>query len=345
MRAPIFLWHGVTHNVRYYEILSEISKFNVHRKSWCKKNTITCGQVVDVMAATRMRFYGTGNSTKYIDLAKALSLQNRKLHRQKMIYTVYGGYYVDSNGSRINLNVAPNTWPVKRAINRGFAQWRKMIAKTLANTDGLTTGKYSDFKIFLDNQHGTTPLVPVDAGDTNMYSSSPEWDYSTLTTEDPDQDPNNSPDQFELMVVGPHVHNGLQGNARLYTRVGLLQSWVESRAKPQMEEPNVDNANVKIDPLSNLFDAGDADDDRIEIINQEGDRPPYDLDDMFGNAAGSGGSNNLQRVSSAITTTANAIMPIHGFEALCGLIQLDFGTADPGSWELVLDVESNGVKF
>lgn len=296
------------------------------------------------MAATRMRFKGTGNGTVYIDLAKALSLQNRKLHRQKMIYTVYGGYYVDSNGSRVDLNVAPNTWPVKRAINRGFAQWRKMIARTLADTEGMTTGKWNDYKIFLNNSHGNSPLVPVDAGSQNLYGASPEWDYSTLTSEDPDTDPNNMPDQFELQIVGPHVDNGLVGNDKQYTRVSLLQSWVDSRGEPSTD-PVVDNGTTKVDPLSNLFDAGDADDDRIEIINAEGDNPPYDVDQMFGNSALSGGSNNLMRVSTAITTSANAVMPIHGFEAICGLIQVGFGSDDPGAWELVLDVESNGVKF
>ena len=82
------------------------------------------------------------------------------------------------------------------------------------------------------------------------------------------------------------------------------------------------------------------------MINEENDRAPYDDNHMFGVYTGSyGQGKGLQRVSSAITTAANAIMPIHGFEALCGLVQLDFGSANPGNWELVLDVESNGVKF
>lgn len=298
------------------------------------------------MAATRLRFTGSGNTTKYIDLAKALSLQNRKMHRQKMVYTVYGGYFVDSDGSRINLNVAPNTWVIKRAINRGFAQWRKMIAKTLSNSEGMTTGKWNDFKIYLDNQHGSSPLLPKDAQGGELYVNPVEWDYSTLTTEDPDIDANNSPDQFELQIVGPHVDNGQTGNLRNFTRVALVQSWLDSRAQPSTPAPQNPSAGThKIDPLANLFDAGDADDDKLVIIDQEGDMPPYDPEQVFGSCDAAGGSSNLQRMSSAVTTAANAIMPIHGFEAICGLIQVDFGTADPGAWELVLDVESNGVKF
>jgi len=286
------------------------------------------------MPATRMRFTGTGNSTQYIDLAKALSIQNRKLHRQKMVYTVYGGYFVDSNGSRINLNVAPNTWVVKRAINRGFAQWRKMIAKTLDNSQGLDTGKYSDFKVYLDNQMGNGALQPKDASGGSIGSG--EWDYATLTTEDG----NAPPDQFELQIVGPHT-----GTPGAYTRVALVQSWVDSRARPDTDDPDINFHTSSEDPLTNLFDAADADDEKIQVITTEGDAPPYATEVMFGNAAAPGSSNNLQRVSSAVTTSANAIMPIHGFEAICGLIQIDFGSADPLDWELVLDVEANGVKF
>jgi hypothetical protein len=355
--AAVYVWHVLTHNVRYYQILSEIFKLTVHRKSWCKKNTITCGQVVDAMAATRMRYKGTGNGTFYIDLAEGLSLQTRKLRRQKMIYTVYGGYYVDRQGSRIDINVAPNTWPVKRSINRAFAMWRKMIARTLANADGLTTGKYNDFHIFLDNQMGTAGLRPVDASGNDLFDNTPEWEYSTLTTDDPttSEDTTSSnhsgpgtaleimePDQFELQIVGPHV--GTSGN---WTRISTLQSWVDSRAMPFSDDPSIDFHASHADPLSNLFDAGDTDDDKIQVITTEGDSAPYDEDSMFGNAYGSGNSNNLQRVSTAITTAANAIMPIHGFEAVCGLVQINIPTyaGNPGEWELVLDVEVNGVKF
>ena len=51
------------------------------------------------MAVTRLKFTGTGGDIAYIDLAKALSVQLRKLHRQKQIYTVYGGFFVSGVSS------------------------------------------------------------------------------------------------------------------------------------------------------------------------------------------------------------------------------------------------------
>ena len=297
------------------------------------------------MAVSRMRFKGTANGTFYIDLAKALSLQERRLHRQKNIYTVYGGYFVDSQGNRIDLNVAPNTWVTRRAVNRGFAMWRKMTAKTLQDAGASSKSKYRDFKVFLNTSHGVAPLLPVDADGNNLYTSSgPEWDYSTLTTEDPAEDPGTGiklpADSYELMIVGKH-----QGSDPDWTRLSLVQSWVDSRPSPEADQPN--NIPDVTDPLMNLFDDGDVTDDRLTIINNEGDAAPYDELTMFGNAQTNAASHNLMRVSVARpTANTQLVAPVHGFEALCGLVELRVGddTAS-NAWELVLDVETKGVSF
>ena len=293
------------------------------------------------MAVSRLRFKSTGTGTKYIDLAKALSLQERRLHRQKAIYTVYGGYYVDSNGSRIDLNVAPLNWVSKLAVNRAFKMWKKMTAMTLKDAGATSKSRYRDFKVFLNQAMGSAPLVPLDSGGNNLYNNSPEWDYTTLTTADPQGPGGTTPDTFDLHIVGPSINQG--GTTDLWTRVGLIQSWFDSRPGPETDQPN-DIPNIG-DPLMNLFDTGDVIDDRLSIINSEGDAAPYDEDSTFGNAAVYAEDHNLQRVSTAFTTTANAVVPIHGFQALCGLIQLEFSGSDPGEYELVLDVETKGESF
>lgn len=292
------------------------------------------------MAIVRMKFQASNNGTYYIDLAKALSLQERKLHRQKMIYTVYGGYFVDDAGQRIRINTAPMTWVSKRAVNRGFAMWRKMTAKTLSDAGASSKSKYRDFKIYLDNQMGGAPLVPTDAQGNDLYVTAPEWDYSTLTGEDPDGSGATAPDSFELALVGPHV-----GAPGAWSRIGLIQSWVSSRPTPEASQPN-DIPDV-LDPLMNLFDDADALNDRLTIINTEGDGPPYDESTMFGNAVGAGNSNNLQRQSVAQPASAlQPVAPVHGFQALCGLVQVRVGNDTAANdWELVLDVEAKGEAF
>jgi len=290
------------------------------------------------MAVQRLRFYGNGDSGQtgqlFIDLSKALSVTNRKLHRQKQIYTVYGGYYVDSDGSRIDINVAPNTWVTKRAINRGFKLWRKSISDTLSNTDGMQSGKYSDFKLKLNNAMGDSTLMPVDAA--NQAIPTGEWDYSTLVSENEGQ-----PDNFDMHIVGPH-----SGTTGSMARVGLMKSWLDSRPLPVSEDQPNRTPNARSDPLSNLNDTSGAYDARLDMLSEEGDKRPYDEDTFWGYYSDgvSGGENNLQRVSTAVTVADSiAVTPIHGFEAICGLVQIKVGATT--SWELVLDVETEGVSF
>jgi len=292
------------------------------------------------MPVTRMRFKADNNGTYYIDLAKALSLQERKLHRQKMIYTVYGGFFVDSQGQRIDINAAPLTWVTKRAVNRGFNMWRKMTSKTLKDAGATSKSKYRDFKLRLNSAMTTSPLLPLDAAGNNLYSTAPEWDYATLASEDPDGPGGTGPDEFDLHIVGPHA-----GSDPNWTRIGLIQSWINSRPALQTSEPlNVPDTG---DPLMNLFDDGDAMDDRLDLINSENDARPYDEQFTFGNVSASSGEHNLQRMSVAKPTGSTLpVAPIHGFDAICGLIQLVVGADSAANqWELVLDVESKGVKF
>ena len=293
------------------------------------------------MAVSRLRFKSTGTGTKYIDLARALSLQERRLHRQKQIYTVYGGYYVDSNGSRIDLNVAPLTWVSKLAVNRAFKMWKKMTAKTLSDAGATSKSRYRDFKVFLNQSQASQSgnLLPLDSGGNNLYASVPEWDYTTLTSADPDGPGGTAPDQYDLHIVGPTS----SASPSDHVRVGMIQSWFDSRPAPEATQPD-DIPNVS-DPLMNLFDTGDVIDDRLEVINVEGDAAPYDETTAFGNAAAYAADHNLMRASTAFTTSSNPVVPIHGFQSLCGLIQLEFSGDNPGDYELVLDVETKGESF
>lgn len=292
------------------------------------------------MAVSRLRFKSSGTGTKYIDLAKALSVQERRLHRQKQIYTVYGGYYVDSQGSRIDLNVAPLTWVSKAAVNRGFKMWKKMTSMTLKDANATSNSRYRDFKVFLNQGGASSPLMPVDAAGNDLYASAPEWDYTTLTSADPDGPGGTTPDSYELHIVGPTQS---ANPANDHTRVGLIQSWFDSRPAPEATQPE-DIPNVA-DPLMNLFDTGDVIDDRLTIINTENDACPYDEATTFGNATAYAAHSNLMRASTAFSSSANPVVPIHGFQALCGLVQLEFAGADPGEYELVLDVETKGESF
>lgn len=319
------------------------------------------------MPVSRLRFEFTPAATTdrfvYIDLAKCLSIQERRLHRQFRHYTVLGGLVQDSNnGTTLRMNTAPNTWVTETALRRGFKLWTKMNRQSMEGMPGAIRPKYHDWKVYLNAHHqgGAGNLVPADAGGNTIDAG--EWEYSRYVSEDPDlgalvasgaADPagaDMNPDQFYAHIVGDHVAgpgSGAPGGDN-WTSIGLIRSWVDSRPQPQNTQPLINTvAELVQDPLVNLFDEGDGVDEVLENIAAHNDEAPYDHDEPFGYRLGlTGNADNLQRQSMAATSTANPIVPISGFSAPCGLIQVHTTqtSGSPGAITLLLDVETRGVK-
>lgn len=292
------------------------------------------------MVATRLK-YNLASGTHYLDLARDLSMHHRKLHRQKKIYTVYGGFIRNNQGTSAKFNTAPLTWTAKAAVNRSFKIWRRMISETLKDKPGLTTGKWNDFKIYLDNQHGS-PAPARDAAGNSL--SAGEWDYSTFTQPrlvDPDGDGglefDGNADQWEVMITGPTV----SASPTNHTRVGLIQSWYDSRQQPDGsgQPTNIPNA---LDPLSNMFRVTDDNEEKVSIIEDEGDQPPYHRNQPYGILPGALAPAAIadNDASSNVTALGSQVV---GFQALCGLVQVVVNTS--GTCELFIDVESEGESF
>jgi hypothetical protein len=263
------------------------------------------------------------------------------MHRCKKVYTVYGGFIRNNDSASAKFNVAPLTWQSKAAVNRTFKIWRKMVSQTLSKSEGLRSGKWNDFRVFLDNQHGVGGARARDS-DGNLLSSG-EWDYSTLTQPkliDPDDDGgleyDANADQWEVQIVGPHA-----GTPDNYTRIGMIQSWCDSRSPIDSSGTPTNIPNI-LDPLSNMFEVEDQDMEKVTIIQGEGDLPPYNTTSPFGKQSGA-----LSPVSIADNGASASITPVgnqvHGFQALCGLIQVV--VSGSAITELFLDVESEGESF
>lgn len=292
------------------------------------------------MVATRLK-YNLSAGTHYLDLFRDLSEYHRKLHRQKQIATIYGGFIRNNNSASAKFNVAPLTWQSKAAVNRTFKIWRKMVSETLKRQDGLQTGKWNDFKVYLDNVHGSAGEPAEDAAGNRM--SNGEWDYSTLTQPrliDPDGDGgleyDADADQWEVHLVGPHA-----GAAPNFTRIGMIKSWTDSRAPTDSSGTPVNILDIN-DPLSNMFEVEDDDEEKVTIIQGEGDLPPYHRTEPYGIDTGA-----LAPVSIADNGADPSITPVgnqvHGFQALCGLVQVV--VSGSGTTEVFLDVESQGESF
>ena len=307
------------------------------------------------MSVTRLVYQiPSGSSLWYIDLARDLSIINRKLIRQKQTFTVMGGMMKDSGGSDLSFSTAPHTWTTKLAINRAFKQWRKLQAQTYKRTEGLRAPKYNDFKVYLDIAHNSgrtlTPLFKGN-GSTGVPHAVGEWNYSTLVQPKLIDagggalgfDAN--ADSWDMHIVGTHTSNGEPINTadgqQFYadlTRVGLIKSWYDSRSVPNLTQPNNAPA-VRTDPLSNLFDVEDDDSEMIAIIESENDQAPYRYDNVMGSADG-----ETQLVSFADNSSGEPdIVTIPGFQSLCGLVRIDV-TSTNGAL-LILDVNTEGERF
>lgn len=317
-----------------------------------------------------MRFYLTpqsvGTHYYYLDLASALSIQERKLHRQMSIRTVHGGLVKDTNQNAIvHLNTLPNTWAVRTAIRRGFKLWTKMNRQAMEGMPGAIRPKYHDWKVFMHQNHYQWWLAnnrmgehPRDAAASTVLNG--EWLPAKYVTEDPDlgalvasglANPNAAdinPDQFYAHVVGPHLAgpgNGAPGGDN-WTSVGLLKSWLDTR--PQQDddnEPNIQTqAELAFDPLANLFDEGDTADELLENLESINDQAPYDSDEPFGGRNIVSDQDNLQLQSFAVCSSSNPVVPLAGFQALMGLVQVRLTVTDAGAVDLLLDVDTQGVR-
>jgi len=306
---------------------------------------------------TRLRFVlnTDGDSVHYIDLARELSKVERKLHPQFRNYTVLGGIMKDSNQDAVaRFNVAPDVWPVRTALRRGKRIFDKMVNQRVKELGIDIKPKYHDFKVML-NSSSTSFEQTVDAGGNVIGGG--EWVYPRYVSEDVKWDDvelsgtsspggNRNADEFSAFICGgEHVAAG--GGQDVWARIGLVKSWIETRAEPESDLPNIPNT-VTTDPLANLFDESDADDEVLMNLDHHNDEAPYDEDTCYGMQYGSiaGTGENLQRVSMAATQSgAGQIASVPGFTALCGLIQISLTGTGTGSVEFLLDVVGKGEKI
>jgi hypothetical protein len=315
---------------------------------------------------TRLRFLlnTDGDSVHYLDLARELSKVERRLHPQFRNYTVLGGIMKDSNQDAVaRFNVAPDVWPVRTALRRGKRIFDKMVNQRVKELGMDVKPKYHDFKVML-NSSSTTFEQTVDAGGNVIAGG--EWVYPRYVSEDVKWDDtelggasspagNRNADEFSAFICGgDHIAGSSGGGQDVWARIGLVKSWIETRAEPEDDLPNLPTT-ITTDPLANLFDESDADDEVLMNLNHHNDEAPYDEDTCYGMQYGSvsGTGENLQRVSlAACQAGAGQIASIPGFTALCGLVQISLtgtepGTATPkaGVVEIILDVVGKGEKI
>ena len=304
-----------------------------------------------------------------VNLPTALTIQERKLHRACLDYTVNGGYVFDTNQNvRVKVGVAPRSWPVISALKRGRNLWLEMHRELFKNNPSLKP-KWHDYKPMLTQGQGngtvTTYNVPEDIFDDNLEHESKGINWSTYVSEDgqgsTDGEAVTDKDEYTAHLLGDHTGSNFGGTLQQYTSVGLLASWINSR--PDLDPINTidmtEDNTISNDPLQLLFNDGDADNEIIANFtdntpggSQEGDAyPAYDSRFPFGATTRAnnnpGGTYNIQEVAAASTSSASPVSYFTGFKAMLGQVYLRIHSpaVGTGDVDILFDVDPRGASI
>ena len=308
-----------------------------------QKDLLSVLSTLGTMAVVRLAFK-LEDGANYLDLAKAMSITERRLIRQKQVFTIMGGHIADgaldaTNGADtpIKISTAPNNFYTRNAVTRGFRAWKAMRAKALeASGDSAQhiVTKYADFKVRLDVGALSTYRTPIDAGSVAIPSG--DWAYSSIDTENPGAPAQN------LMIVGPHAAP---------TMYSLAQGWLGTR-KALNRDPNMSDLDgdgledVETDLIATMFQDSTEDAIRLGKIESENDDQPFDKAQLMTNhtAYSATEPKNLQLQYFCNLKNDDLNLSIPGFQALCGLVRVDVGN-DYSNPILILDVETKGWSF
>lgn len=263
-------------------------------------------------------------TSHFIDLARDLSIVNRRLYRQGRDYFVKKVTIVSSNtpnsGNRISVSAAGNSWVTRGAWSRAFKVWNQMNREASANLSGNISGTWHDFKVYLSNdmKSATLPL-PLDNGSSPGILN--EWVYSDMVS----PDGTTGADSFSLGLLGDH-----SGAAGSRSYVGLVKSFGESRSTVSNDDPTVPGE-ASDDPLANVFDFGTTLDEVVDHLEAYNDRPPYDV------ATYAGDDGNMSKpIVCQDTTIVDGKAAMSGFNAICGLLEFETTSALPSDVYSVL---------
>jgi hypothetical protein len=294
------------------------------------------------MAIVRLAFK-LNDGVNIIDLARSMSITERRLIHQKQVFTVMGGHIADGNlnatdggDTPIKITTAPNNFYTRNAVTRGFRAWKKSRAKALeAAGDGASqmVAKYADFKVILDETPTASIRLPTDGSGHEITEG--EWTYSAITNEAGDP-------QMNLMIVGKD---------HTPSKYSLAKGWLETRKNP-LSEPQVLDLNSdgvddhKVDFLNTMFQDTNEDTLRINNISEYNDGQPFAVGTLQTTllAYSANEPNNLQLQYFCNLKNDDLNVSIPGFQALCGLVRVDVGNdySDP---ILILDVDTKGWNF
>lgn len=267
---------------------------------------------------------GVNNASDfYIDTNRALSRVNRRLYEQGRLVGYQGLTFVwrpsgsnpaaatDLATVELTVRTAGNSWIVHNAFVKGKALWNEMQDLVLDDNPSIA-GKWHDFKVTLSlDMVGNQELDVLD-GRGNAYLAG-EWNRSTYVMPQHEVDPATGlplpADEFTACLIG--IDNP--------TRKSLVKAYQESRATPNSPTPNVP-VGMSTSFFNLLTDSGSQEPELADVIEQENDESPYDIDEYPG---GPVNGNAAVTVGFGAISSSEVDGRIGGFVAPCGLLQVE----------------------
>lgn len=315
----------------------------------------------------------------YIDLAWCMSAINRRLYRQGKVYHINNIYIHDSQGDcEIRFLTAPNTWVTRAAWNLGFKNWKKQRALALeaGSTGKRLTGRYSDFKVFLDGNHiqnedsqhgewkldgspenqyqdGQGALVPI-GGDGNSADSLEmgEWVYSKFY--EPDTVDGTGVDETLIHLMGPHYDKDTSGKLTPLSSgtrtadgldlgsLSLIAAMEEVYPQPSgVGDPSLP-ADFELAFYNQLFSTGDQHQEILDETEDENDLPPYEADLLVGGRSNLVGP--VQKRAAHIASSFSPSVTVGGFSVPCGLLRIETRTRSSNTVGIVIELAAGEYK-
>ncbi len=295
----------------------------------------------------------SGDSRSYIDTAKELSKVNRRLYEQGRMYAYQGLTFIWKQNAQAvatiecTVRTAGNTWIVHNSFVKGQALWHQMQELVLEDNPSVK-GKWHDFKIQLwEGQSTARQLSALDASGTEYKGG--EWNLSTyvMPQHETQEDPANpgtwiplAAEEFTALLIGDDTT----------TKRSLVKAYEESRSTVQSPMPNAPPG-LADSFFSLLTDTGSQEPELADVIVDENDNPPYDLDEYPGSDTNAG---TPVAVGYGAISASEVDGRIGGFIAPCGLIEIDIkgydatgaliASADMPEIELLLHVAPGMYK-
>ena len=266
----------------------------------------------------RLSFEFQGGSTQFIDIARALSIINRKFVSQQAYFYVNKVELYNNSDHYVNLLTLPDNWVTANSYRRARALFDQMNETVAPPSAAIAGAPYYDFKVFMSELHKTTGSsdpVLYSINDAGVPQTADEWRYSQLISADDDGDAVQQADNFYLHMLGDHA-----GTSANWTSVGIVKSYARSRSTVSTGASEVNVDLVSSDPLMNLFDYSSEEqiNDIVSRLVFDNDSPPYDIDHYTGEDV------EMAHQSRLVTTSSfGRVATAPGFCAPLGLICVD----------------------